>query len=295
MKIVLEKILRTPDSSFATVDKRARTFDGRFHFHPEIEITLIESSAGRRVVGDSIEPFVPGDLVLLGSNVPHQYTSDPASDDTLAIAKVIQFRPDFLGEAFLHLPEFSSVAELLRQSTRGLKFAGDMNDSARQLIRKVFSSGGAQRLILLLQLLDTLAGAADATPIASAGYLGKLSTREGDTIDNALQYLNERFAEPVMLHDLSRHLHVSAATCNRLLRKSIGRSFKTALTEIRIAHACRRLLETQAPIVEIAYASGFANLSNFNRRFKEMKNCSPRAYRHRHNPRPRRAQPPSAA
>jgi len=103
--------------------------------------------------------------------------------------------------------------------------------------------------------------------------------REGDAIDSALQYLNTKFTEPVTLHDLSRYLHVSAATCNRLLQKSIGRSFKTALIEIRISHACRLLLETDQSILEIAYASGFTNLSNFNRRFKELKGHSPKAYR----------------
>src|SRR5204863_781259 len=76
MKILFEKIVPAADSSFAILDKRAAAFDGRFHFHPEIEITLIESSTGRRVVGDSIEQFAPGDLVLLGENLPHQYVSD---------------------------------------------------------------------------------------------------------------------------------------------------------------------------------------------------------------------------
>ena len=65
MKIVFEKIVPKAGSSFAILDKLAPAFDGRFHFHPEVEITLIESSTGRRVVGDSIEPFAPGDLVLI--------------------------------------------------------------------------------------------------------------------------------------------------------------------------------------------------------------------------------------
>src|SRR5256885_8028458 len=122
MKIVFQKIVPGADSSFAILDKRAPAFDGRFHFHPEIEITLIESSTGRRVVGDSIEPFAPGDLVLLGENLPHQYVSDPASRKAPAVAKVIQFRADFLGDTWLALPEFNRVAAMLKQATRGLKF-----------------------------------------------------------------------------------------------------------------------------------------------------------------------------
>jgi AraC-like DNA-binding protein len=279
MKIVFEKIVTKADSSFAILDKRASAFDGRFHFHPEFEITLIESSSGRRVVGDSIEPFAPGDLVLLGENLPHQYVSDPGSRQKLAEAKVIQFRADVLGEGLLHLPEFDAVSSMLKRSSRGLKFSHKTVQAARQIISQIFNQPGLKRLLGLLELLDALARDGGALPIASAGYLSKLNSREGAKIDKALRYLNQTFQEPLTARDVCRHLHVSPATCNRLFQKSVGRSFKTALIEMRISHACRLLLETERPIVDIAYASGFTNLSNFNRRFKEMKGHTPRTYR----------------
>jgi AraC-like DNA-binding protein len=289
MKIVFEKIVPKPDSSFAILEKRARAFDGRFHFHPEFEITLIESGSGRRVVGDSIDAFAPGDLVLLGANLPHQYVSDPPSrgggggggGDALAEANVIQFRTDAIGgdDGLLRLPELKRIAALLKQSTRGRKFGGATTEDAREIITRLFAASGCKRLLLLLELLDTLARDNAAVPIASAGYLSRISSREGDTIDKALQYLHQRFEGPVTMDDLCRHLHVSPATCNRLFQKSIGRSFKTALIEMRITHACRLLLETDQPIVDVAYASGFTNLSNFNRRFRELKSQTPKAYR----------------
>jgi AraC-like DNA-binding protein len=279
MKIVFEKIVPQAGSSFAILDKRAPAFDGRFHFHPEIEITLIESSTGRRVVGDSIEQFAPGDLVLLGENLPHQYVTDSASRKRLAQAKVIQFRNDFLGESFMQAPELRRLVAMIKNASRGLKFSRDTATRASLLIHKLFSATGAKRIIHLLELLDLLSHDRRAAPIASPGYLSRINTREGDAIDKALEYLNTKFTEPVTLEDLSHHLHVSPATCNRLLQKSIGRSFKTSLNEIRISHACRLLLETDQPIVDIAYSSGFNNLSNFNRRFKELKQHTPKAYR----------------
>lgn len=279
MKIVFEKVVPKADSSFAIVDKRVPAFDGRYHFHPELEITLIESSSGRRVVGDSIDPFAPGDLVLLGENLPHQYLSDPASHDSVAAAKVIQFRTDVMGDDLLRLPELKQIAALLKESRRGLKFAGETVDEARQIVRQIFSGSGARRLLLLLELLDVLSRDRRAAPIASAGYLSKLSSREGDTVDKALEYLNQHFKQPITLDELCRYLHVSPATCNRLLQKSIGRSFKAALIEIRISHACRLLLEDDQSILQVAYSSGFTNLSNFNRRFRESKGQTPRAYR----------------
>jgi len=279
MKIVFEKVLPKAGSSFAILDKRARAFDGRFHFHPEIEITLIESSSGRRVVGDSIETFTPDDLVLLGQNLPHQYVSHPAPSETMAAAKVIQFRPDLLGERWLDLPEFHRIASMLARSRRGLKFSDQTIAKARQLIGQIFTAAASRRLLLLLELLNLLAQDNLASPIASAGYLCTISSRQGDTIDAALQYLNNNYTEPVTSQDLCHRLHVSSATCNRLFRKSIGRSFKSALIEIRISHACRLLLETDRSIVDVAYSSGFTNLSNFNRRFKDLKGSTPKAYR----------------
>lgn len=279
MKIVFEKVVPKEDSSFATVDKRAPAFEGRYHFHPEFEITLIESSCGRRVVGDCIESFTAGDLVLLGANLPHQYVSDSTSHDTIAVAKVIKFRTDFMGDTLLGLPEFKSVAALLKHSSRGLKFGDETTSEAKQLITQLFAASGPRRLLLLLELLDALSRDSVAAPIASAGYLSKINSREGETIDKALQYLNQRFKEPVRSEDLCQYLHVSPATCNRLFQKSIGRSFKSALIEIRISRACRMLLETAQPILDVAYSSGFTKLSNFNRRFKELKGQTPKAYR----------------
>jgi AraC-like DNA-binding protein len=283
MKVVYEKVVPPADGSFAIVDKRARAFDGKYHFHPEIEITLIERGVGRRVVGDNIDAFARGDLVLLGSNLPHQYVTEPQSppqpDTPVAAAKVIQFRPDLFHDALLRLPEFARVAAMLKRAARGLCFGDETAERSRQIIVRLFAARGSQRLLLLLELLDTLSLDARAAPIASAGYSTNITPREGDLTDRALQYLGRRYAEPVTLAHLCDHLHVAPATCTRLLRKSVGRSFKTLLHEIRISHACRMLLETSRPISDAAYASGFQNLSNFNRHFKKLKGCTPRGYR----------------
>ncbi|OHE88817.1 MAG: hypothetical protein A3G75_13485 [Verrucomicrobia bacterium RIFCSPLOWO2_12_FULL_64_8] len=279
MRIAYEKILLAEGSSFALLDRRSAAFDGRFHFHPEFEITLIESSSGRRLVGDGIDSFVPGDLVLLGANLPHQYLTDSATSRGPAAAKVIQFRKDFIGEAFLAAPEAADIRELLEKSRRGLKFGSETVAVGRRLIAEIFGVSGFKRLLRLLELLHLLSADRQARPIASAGYTARISSGEGDKIDRALRYLNERFAQPVSFTDLCRYLHITPASCNRLFRKSIGRSFKSMLIDIRISHACRLLLETDRSIVDVAYASGFANLSNFNRRFKQLKTASPRAFR----------------
>lgn len=286
MRIAYEKVVPGAGRSFALLDRRAAAFDGHYHFHPEYEVTLVESSAGRRVVGDSIEPFAPGDLVLLGGNLPHQYVSNPAKRGASAVAKVIQFRRGFAGDALLDMPEAERIARLLDRSARGLRFGSDTVAAARVIIQRLFATSGFAQVLQLLELLHTLAADGQSRPIASAGYSARISTRESALVDRALQYLNQRFSEAVTFPDVCRHLKLAPATCNRLFKKSVGRSFKAMLNEIRISHACRLLIETDRSIVDVAYASGFANLSNFNRRFKHLKQAAPRAYRSlvRHQP-----------
>ena len=58
-----------------------------------------------------------------------------------------------------------------------------------------------------------------------------------------------------------------------------GRTFKNYLNELRVGRACHLLRETERPIMQICLDSGFANLSNFNRRFVALKSVTPRDYR----------------
>src|SRR5687767_6013492 len=183
MKVVYEKVVAPADSSFAVVDKRARAFDGKYHFHPEIEITLIERGVGRRVVGDRIDSFAAGDLVLLGPNLPHQYVTEPQPESTMAVAKVIQFLPELFNDALLRLPELARMAAMLKRSTRGLSFGGETVERAREVIARLFAADSSRRLLLLLELLDTLSLDARAAPIASAGYSTNITPREGDLTD----------------------------------------------------------------------------------------------------------------
>src|ERR1039458_8251881 len=189
MRIAYEKIVLEAGSSFALLDKRAAVFDGRFHFHPEFEITLIESSSGRRVVGDSIESFAPGDLVLLGENLPHQYVSDSATPGPRAVAKIIQFRKDFLGETFLKTPESADILDLLEKSKHGLKFAGDSIVAAKCLIGEIFATSGFKRLVLLLDLLHMLSTADRVQAITSSDYTSRISCRAGAALSPRMRAL----------------------------------------------------------------------------------------------------------
>lgn len=280
MKIAFEKVISEQGSSFLCREKREQGFKGIYHFHPELELTQILKGSGQRFVGDNLSPFNDGDLVLLGANLPHRYTSDTGNRHW-ARARVIQFSEDQFGAGVLGTPECAEITRLVERASRGLVFRGGTTREADRRLAQVFSASGFERLVLFLDLLQFLAASEDAAPICSAGYVSKLSSFESDKVNIALDFLQKHLEDRLSMHRLAAHLQISPSTCNRLLQKSIGKSFKSLLLEMRVSHACKLLVETDATIIRIAQQCGFANLSNFNRRFKAFSGTTPRHFRSR--------------
>jgi AraC-like DNA-binding protein len=280
MKIAFEKVINDHASSFLCREKRQRGFKGVYHFHPEVELTQIVTGSGYRFVGDNISQFNDGDLVLLGANLPHCYTSHPGQRQW-AHARVVQFSEDYFGTGVLAAPECTEITRLIERASRGLAFSGVTRTEADRRFSHICEVGGFARLVALLELLQFLATSDEVKPISSAGYVSKLSSFESDKVNVALDFLQKHLEDSLSMERLAAHLQVSPSTCNRLLKKSIGKSFKSLLLEMRISHACKLLVETDANIINIAQQCGFTNLSNFNRRFKSFSGTTPRHYRAR--------------
>ncbi|MEM9017097.1 MAG: AraC family ligand binding domain-containing protein, partial [Verrucomicrobiota bacterium] len=148
MRVVVETITSSPQQSFTCLGLDLEAFDNDYHRHVEIELTWIEKSSGKRLIGDSLETFSEGDLVLIGSNLPHQYRSEGSGP---ARAKVIQFPPDWLGERFGKWPEFREIPDLLQRAARGLVFSRDTSAEVTPLIAELFTEPeGFDRAISLL-------------------------------------------------------------------------------------------------------------------------------------------------
>ena len=95
----------------------------RWHFHPEYEIHLVVATRGRYFVGDFIGEFGPGNLVLTGPNLPHNWVSDISQGTSVPLrCRIIQFGEHFIHEAAQLLPELSAFEQLLKSASRGLLF-----------------------------------------------------------------------------------------------------------------------------------------------------------------------------
>ncbi|MBL9217021.1 MAG: AraC family transcriptional regulator [Opitutaceae bacterium] len=276
MQARFEKIPPGQDRSFHLAERRVPRFDAPWHFHQEFELTLIVESQGWRFVGDSIERFSGGDLVLLGPNLPHFWRNEGRTPCAHSI--VIQFRADWLGPAFWDAPEMRRARRLLARAGRGLVFRGRNAAVATARLRALRGRRGLGALLEVIALLDLLAGAS-ARELASAAYTPSLNLRAEARLARVYAFLIRHFSEPLTLPQIARVAAMTPAAFSRYFKRATGRNVSVFLTELRIDQAMRLLSETERTVAEIAAEAGFTTLSSFNRRFRERLKCAPRDYR----------------
>lgn len=266
-------------STFRSFTRREQAFGFGWHHHDEFELTLITEGAGTRYVGTTVERYHPGDLVLLGPGLPHTFASEPYQG--AAEAAVTQFRRDFLGPDFFALPQFRAVDALLARSARGVRF-GPRRPDLRSALAALPRLDPAAQTVALLDALRRLAADPAATSITGPGYAPAPGSAVRDRVDTVCRHLQRTHTEPVCQEDVAALVHMSPTSFSRFFRGAMGRTFTEYVNQLRVETACALLTGSALPVTEVAARSGYRNLSNFNRRFRELKGLRPTEYRAAH-------------
>ncbi|MEM6688744.1 MAG: helix-turn-helix domain-containing protein [Planctomycetota bacterium] len=284
MKLSFEKLEPHAGQSFRCIDRSELETPVKWHRHPEIELTYVQQGTGSRIVGDHIGAYGDHDLVLLGSNLPHTWTSDEYRgrryDRHKAI--VVQFHPDFLGEYFFEIHEMQPIQELLCSAYRGLWASAEEASSIGEQMTEMLSLAGPSRLISLLSILAQLTHIQTKT-LASAGYSGPTSKDAESRIQQVCDHIENSFtSSSFSISSLAEMLFMNQSAFSRFFKQSTGRTPTEYLNELRIGYACRQLIESDHSILDICHASGFDSPSFFNRTFKRLRSSTPRGYRALH-------------
>ncbi|SOD80447.1 AraC family transcriptional regulator [Spirosoma fluviale] len=282
MKALLFRVPAVDDRSFRIEQDNAPHFYGQLHFHPEIQLTLIQQGEGTLIVGDKIDRFDPYDVLLLGANLPHVLRSDTdyyQPDSTRRATSVsVLFKPEHLEKTMLNLPETRHLTTLLQEAQHGVRLRCGTGNALTQLLEEIPEKRPFEQLLSLLQVLDNLAANSEREVLSATAYAQPQRPDDQRRLEQVFSYILQRYASPISLDDVANVANLTPGAFCRFFRQHTRKTFSQLLNEVRIEHACRDLRESQENISQIALNCGFTNLSNFNRQFKEIVGMPPGEY-----------------
>ena len=253
----------------------------RWHFHPEYELHHVVATGGRYFVGDFIGEFEPGNLVLTGPNLPHNWVSDLPEGVVVPLrCRIVQFSEDFIGNAMKVLPELGAFGHVLEQSRHGALFSPKTAAEIAPTLEELIDAQGVRRIELFIHIMGSLCRAADVRTLASSSYLPDPSGYMSIGINKVLAHIGGHLTEAFNESDLAAIAGQSPSAFSRSFRKHTGMALVQYVSRLRINLACQLLMSDNAmAITEICYAVGFNNLSNFNRQFLAQKGMPPSRFR----------------
>ncbi len=280
MKASVVRLFKDPDTSFI-FHRETEDFD-QYHHHPEYELVLIKKGRGIRIVGDSIDEFKENDLVFLGAQLPHVWRCNDEyflDDGTfLGEGLVIQFTEDFLGTKFFDMPENVGLSKFIDQSAQGCRLYGNTKKEIVRLMTEMCNMTSSQRLYALFAIFELLGNTTSFEQVSSQAFLEPYKTHNNEPLRAVIQYTLQNFKNDIKLKDVLEIANMSNTQFFVTFKSTYKMSFKNYLSKIRIGCACRLLTEENFNISQAAYESGFENISNFNRHFKQIKGVTPSEY-----------------
>ncbi|MEQ9218869.1 MAG: AraC family transcriptional regulator [Cyclobacteriaceae bacterium] len=280
MKIAEVRLFKDSESSFI-YHHETEDFS-TYHHHPEYELVLITKGKGIRIVGDTINEFEENDLVFLGPYLPHVWKCDEEfhqQDGTfVGEGLVIQFLEDFLGKRFFEFPENLQLKQFFAKSSQGCLIQGQARKDIINIMLDMKQMTPVNRLYALFNIFEILATTSEFSLLCSSAFLEPYKMHESEPLRDVIEYMLKNFKKNIQLKDVLEIANMSNTQFFLSFKKMYKMPFKSYLLNMRIGFACRLLAEERLNISQVAYESGFENLSNFNRHFKQLKGVTPREY-----------------
>ena len=251
----------------------------RWHYHDEYELHLITSTTGKVFVGDWIGQFHPGQLVLTGPRLPHNWVSTDAPPQGVAERDlVIQFPHEPLVASAKLIPEMSGLLPMLERAKYGIEFF-EFGERGRWHWEQVKNTQGMQRLAAFYAFLSELAAHTDYRLLSSVQLQSDDDDASLNRIEEMLDNIMSKLAEEISASDMANRMDMSESQFSRYFKKATGNTFTDFVNRLRINRACQLLMEGDQLVANICYEVGFNNVANFNRRFMDIKGMTPTEFR----------------
>jgi len=263
--------------------ERKSPYNSPFHYHPELELVYIKKGNGKRIIGDKSDSFNSGDIVFVGSNLPHEWKNDDdfRKDSTSLNAHsiVAYFDKEVFSKGFYNLKESNKINTLLKKAGRGLKVNGETREIIGKKMEELLQKKDFERILGLMEILHLLSISDELECLVYEGYHGTIVEKNTDRLSEVFNYVTSNYYEDISLVSIARIAHLTPPAFCRMFKQKTSRSFFSYLNEVRISNACKFLTETGCNVSEVAFNCGYRTLSNFNKFFKKSTGMSPKAYR----------------
>jgi AraC-like DNA-binding protein len=277
MKVYPFKIPKPENNALIYQEDIELVFYDKLHQHDEIQISFIEKGNGTLLVGDSISSYAENDIIVIGSNLPHAFKSEPKSKSESKMLSLF-FTETSFGNSFFGLDEFTEINAVFTKSLQGLHIKNN-KISIIESFEKLKKASKLERFILLLQILK-LISKSKTEPLSNFVYHKNYSDVEGKKMRNVFEYTIENYHKSIYLEDIANVANMTKNAFCKYFKRRTNKTYISFLTELRIENACKLIQSNEEiAIAEIAYKVGFQNISNFNRKFKEIKKVTPFKYR----------------
>ena len=267
---------------------KARYFDYKkftypWHFHSQFEIIYTRKGSGERYVADRMENFMDGDLVLLGSNVPHYMKSGKeynyANDSLNVEGVIVQFEKDFMTHAIQNYSDLNRIKTLLDKSRVGLHFPFTTHQKIIAMLELLPTYHDLIRIIHLLLILDEMASSKKVRLLGSPHFSNNMSVYSDNRLEKLLSFITLNYTKDLKLEEVASMIAMNPSAFSRFFKVKTGRTFVQYINDMRIGYACKLLAGKSMNISQIGDECGFNTISHFNSVFKSNTGLTPSEYK----------------
>lgn len=277
MKIFPFTIPKSKSSLLLFQEDKGASFYEWLHQHEELQISFVKQGQGTLIVGNTIHKYLPGSIFVFGSNVPHVFKSDGEYESPSHMLSVF-FSSTTLTHYLLELNELQSLSSFFKDAEMGFEVTQHKTEIIR-VIEKLKTEKQLNRFLLFFRLLDLL-NKAPKESLSSFVPLKKYTDNEGRRMSSVFKYTVKNFNKPITLEEIAQEAAMTKNAFCKYFKKHTKKTYVQFLTELRIEKACQLMRsQKELTMAEVAELSGFQNISNFNRRFKVLKQKTPREFK----------------
>ncbi len=279
MQVKLKPPIKSIDQSILVKNDKMNNFYAPHHYHSDYEIIYIKKSFGIRIIGNNIDNYQAGEVVILGPGLPHYHTIGSTHDDQKNLIETIAVLfPQSLIDSNMQFPEFAQNQIILEKLKFGLELKKHTKKRVQEALEKMSLTPQPRNFFLLFSILEAITEeGASYTTLSTVAYDNKKIYNQ--KTKHILEFIANNYLSSVTVDKAAKQAELSKTGFCNFFKSQTGYTFSHYINMLRISKACELLSISPKNVSEIAYEIGYENLAYFNRKFKEIKELTPKEFR----------------